>query len=204
MRGHAPKSSRSSCYTYDLIYPPAVVSYPVVLQHHSKFPRRGREIRTTFLGRHPLMLSFYRLFSGPFSSSSQYSFWEPGVEPEVQRMRHEAYSQRRHEMMRLCRQERKRLVNAEQKVNANPLHRVKTVILSNCTRAGACCVLTPRRASHDFVWVVRKIWTPQNRQQPSSTDPCCVQNSAEAAQHTARTPYPPRKLNAQGFKPALC
>ncbi|CAN0230050.1 unnamed protein product, partial [Hapterophycus canaliculatus] len=44
------------------------------------------------------------------------SFWEPGVEPEVQRMRHEAYSQRRHEMMRLCRQERKRLINAEQKV----------------------------------------------------------------------------------------
>lgn len=44
------------------------------------------------------------------------SFWEPGVEPEVQRMRHEAYSQRRHEMMRLCRQERKRLLNAEQKV----------------------------------------------------------------------------------------
>ena len=38
------------------------------------------------------------------------------MEPEVQRMRHEAYSQRRHEMMRLCRQERKRLLNAEQKV----------------------------------------------------------------------------------------
>lgn len=47
---------------------------------------------------------------------NQHSFWEPGVEPEVQRMRHEAYSQRRHEMMRLCRQERKRLINAEQKV----------------------------------------------------------------------------------------
>lgn len=40
------------------------------------------------------------------------------MEPEVQRMRHEAYSQRRHEMMRLCRQERKRLINAEQKVSS--------------------------------------------------------------------------------------
>jgi hypothetical protein len=34
------------------------------------------------------------------------SFWEPGIDPAIQRMRHEAYSQRRHEMMRLCRVER--------------------------------------------------------------------------------------------------
>ncbi|CAN0362079.1 unnamed protein product, partial [Discosporangium mesarthrocarpum] len=47
------------------------------------------------------------------------SFWEPGVEPEVQRMRHEAYSQRRHEMMRLCRLERRRLINAEHKASRN-------------------------------------------------------------------------------------
>lgn len=47
------------------------------------------------------------------------------MEPEVQRMRHEAYSQRRHEMMRLCRQERKRLINAEQKVS---------VVLVNCDK----------------------------------------------------------------------
>ncbi|CAM9997685.1 unnamed protein product, partial [Choristocarpus tenellus] len=46
------------------------------------------------------------------------SFWEPGIVPEVQRMRHEAYSQRRHEMMRLCRQERKKLINAEHKQNS--------------------------------------------------------------------------------------
>jgi hypothetical protein len=34
------------------------------------------------------------------------SFWEAGLDPAIQRMRHEAYSQRRHEMMRLCRMER--------------------------------------------------------------------------------------------------
>jgi len=58
-------------------------------------------------------------------ASCNRSFWEPGVEPEVQRMRHEAYSQRRHEMMRLCRQERKRLINAEQKVS--PQKKISTV-----------------------------------------------------------------------------
>lgn len=41
------------------------------------------------------------------------SFWEPGIEPSVQRMRHEAYVQRRYETMKECRLERKRLMNAE-------------------------------------------------------------------------------------------
>lgn len=41
------------------------------------------------------------------------SFWEPGgIEPLVQRMRHETYVQRRHDTMRLCRSERKRIMNA--------------------------------------------------------------------------------------------
>jgi hypothetical protein len=35
------------------------------------------------------------------------------VDPAIQRMRHEAYSQRRHEMMGLVRNERKKIVNAE-------------------------------------------------------------------------------------------
>jgi len=41
------------------------------------------------------------------------SFWESGVEPAVQRIRHEAYVQRRYEVMKQCRIERKRLMNAE-------------------------------------------------------------------------------------------
>jgi len=41
------------------------------------------------------------------------SFFDPNVDPAVQRMRHEAYSQRRHEMMAIVRQERKKIVNAE-------------------------------------------------------------------------------------------
>lgn len=41
------------------------------------------------------------------------SFWEPGLDPAVQRMRHEAYVQRRHDLMKQCRQERKKLLNAE-------------------------------------------------------------------------------------------
>ena len=41
------------------------------------------------------------------------SFWESGIDPSVQRMRHEAYVQRRYEMMKQCRLERKRLINAE-------------------------------------------------------------------------------------------
>ncbi len=41
------------------------------------------------------------------------SFWEVGIEPEIQRMRHEVYSHRRHEMMRIVRKERKRLMNME-------------------------------------------------------------------------------------------
>ena len=41
------------------------------------------------------------------------SFWEPGgMEPVVQRMRHEAYVQRRHDTMKQCRIEKKRITNA--------------------------------------------------------------------------------------------
>ena len=41
------------------------------------------------------------------------SFWEPGgMEPVVQRMRHEAYVQRRHDTMKQCRLEKKRITNA--------------------------------------------------------------------------------------------
>lgn len=41
------------------------------------------------------------------------SFWEPGIEPSVQRMRHEAYVKRRYDTMKQCRLERKRLMNQE-------------------------------------------------------------------------------------------
>jgi len=41
------------------------------------------------------------------------SFWEAGIDPSVQRYRHEAYVQRRYEMMKQCRLERKRPINAE-------------------------------------------------------------------------------------------
>ena len=41
------------------------------------------------------------------------SFWEVGIDPEIQRMRHEVYSHRRHEMMKIVRGERKRLLNME-------------------------------------------------------------------------------------------
>lgn len=41
------------------------------------------------------------------------SFWEGGIEPTVQRMRHEAYVQRRYELMKLCRLERKKLINKQ-------------------------------------------------------------------------------------------
>lgn len=39
------------------------------------------------------------------------SFYEGGVEPVIQRMRHEAYVQRRHDTMKQCRIERKRITN---------------------------------------------------------------------------------------------
>ena len=45
------------------------------------------------------------------------SFWEVGIEPEIQRMRHEVYSNRRHSMMKIVRGERKKLVNMEQAAN---------------------------------------------------------------------------------------
>lgn len=41
------------------------------------------------------------------------SFWESGIDPSVQRLRHEAYSQRRYDLIKQCRAERKRLMNAE-------------------------------------------------------------------------------------------
>lgn len=41
------------------------------------------------------------------------SFWEPGIDPAVQRIRHEAYVQRRYDLMKQCRLERKRLAVAE-------------------------------------------------------------------------------------------
>lgn len=41
------------------------------------------------------------------------SFWEPGVDPAVQRMRHEAYVQRRHDLMKQARHERKKIINTE-------------------------------------------------------------------------------------------
>lgn len=43
------------------------------------------------------------------------SFSVPGIDPTVQRLRHETYTQRRFEMMRLVRAERKRLVNQEER-----------------------------------------------------------------------------------------
>lgn len=41
------------------------------------------------------------------------SFWEPGLDPAVQRIRHEAYVQRRYDVMKQCRLERKRMAIAE-------------------------------------------------------------------------------------------
>lgn len=41
------------------------------------------------------------------------SFWEPNIDPSVQRMRHEAYVQRRHDIMKQCRLDRKKLINSE-------------------------------------------------------------------------------------------
>lgn len=41
------------------------------------------------------------------------SFWEPGIDPAVQRIRHEAYVQRRYDTMKQCRLERKRMAVAE-------------------------------------------------------------------------------------------
>lgn len=39
------------------------------------------------------------------------SFWEPNIDPSVQRMRHEAYVQRRYEVMKQLRVERKKLAH---------------------------------------------------------------------------------------------
>ena len=42
------------------------------------------------------------------------SFWEPSIDPSVQRMRHEAYVQRRYEVMKQLRVERKKLAHIAQ------------------------------------------------------------------------------------------
>lgn len=47
------------------------------------------------------------------------SFWEPGMDPAVQRIRHEAYVQRRHDTMKECRLERKRMTVAEFEASTN-------------------------------------------------------------------------------------
>lgn len=41
------------------------------------------------------------------------SFWEPGIDPAVQRIRHEAYAQRRHDVMKQSRLERKKMALTE-------------------------------------------------------------------------------------------
>jgi hypothetical protein len=41
------------------------------------------------------------------------SFWEAGLDPAIQRIRHEAYVQRRYDIMKQCRLERKRMAVAE-------------------------------------------------------------------------------------------
>jgi hypothetical protein len=41
------------------------------------------------------------------------SFWESGIDPTIQRMRHETYVQRRHETMKQCRRERNKIISAE-------------------------------------------------------------------------------------------
>lgn len=47
------------------------------------------------------------------------SFWEPGIDPAVQRIRHEAYVQRRYETMKQCRLEKKRMAVAEFEASTN-------------------------------------------------------------------------------------
>lgn len=47
------------------------------------------------------------------------SFWEPGMDPAVQRIRHEAYVQRRHDTMKECRLEKKRVTVAEFEASTN-------------------------------------------------------------------------------------
>jgi hypothetical protein len=47
------------------------------------------------------------------------SFWESGIDPAVQRIRHEAYVQRRHDTMKQCRHERKRMAIAEFEASTN-------------------------------------------------------------------------------------
>jgi hypothetical protein len=47
------------------------------------------------------------------------SFWESGIDPAVQRIRHEAYVQRRYDTMKQCRLERKRMAVAEFESSTN-------------------------------------------------------------------------------------
>ena len=41
------------------------------------------------------------------------SFWEPDIDPTIQRMRHEAYIQRRHDLIHMVRGERQKVINQE-------------------------------------------------------------------------------------------
>lgn len=54
------------------------------------------------------------------------SFWEHGMDPAVQRIRHEAYVQRRHDIMKECRLEKKRLNIAEFEAATN-MNQVETM-----------------------------------------------------------------------------
>ena len=54
------------------------------------------------------------------------SFWEPGMDAAVQRIRHEAYVQRRHDIMKECRLEKKRLNIAEFEAATN-MNQVETL-----------------------------------------------------------------------------
>jgi len=49
------------------------------------------------------------------------SFWEPGIDPTIQRMRHESYVTRRYDLMKQCRLERKKLINQHLMANAPAL-----------------------------------------------------------------------------------
>jgi hypothetical protein len=72
------------------------------------------------------------------------SFWEGGIDPAIQRMRHEAYVQRRHDLMKQCRQERKRLMNLEFEAATTAVNQSTTMtpemILEQQREAGATLI----------------------------------------------------------------
>lgn len=72
------------------------------------------------------------------------SFWESGIDPAVQRMRHEAYVQRRHDLMKQCRLERKRLMNLEFEAATTSVNQNATMtpemILEQQKEAGATLI----------------------------------------------------------------